>query len=184
MICPRGVPWDIPVDISKGICTRSWRVPGFLEGGIGVMAANKNLGQSYGAIDVSVNFHLPETSHRLLPLGLYKAAGPTWVEKIRKGWTAEYMVEMMERGHVELSLVISLWCANGVGGEEIYGAAEEMLPMLAQYSDKFLGLVGISPLRAWDDKYYAPRYIHRMVSLHGFKGVHMYPHWFGIRIND
>lgn len=138
----------------------------------------------YPAIDISVNCHLPEYSHRLLPLGLYKAAGPTWVEKIRKGWTAEYMVEMMQRANVQLSLLISLWCANGVGGEEIYIAAEEMLDMIQQYPGKFLGLVGISPIRAWDNKYYAPRYIQRMIEEHNFKGVHMYPHWFGIRIND
>ncbi len=139
---------------------------------------------NYRAIDVSVNIHLPEHSYRLLPLGLYKAAGPTWVEKIRAGWTPEFMVEMMDRSQVELSLVISLWCANGVGGEELYVAAEEMLPMFAQYPAKFLGLVGISPIRAWTDKYYAPRYIDRMVREHRFKGAHMYPHWFGIRIDD
>jgi predicted TIM-barrel fold metal-dependent hydrolase len=136
------------------------------------------------AIDISVNIHLPEHSYRLLPLGLYKAAGPTWVEKIRAGWPPEFMVEMMSRSNVQLSLVISLWCANGVGGEELYIAAEEMLPMFAAYPTKFLGLVGISPIRAWADKYYAPRYIELMVKGHGFKGAHMYPHWFGIRIDD
>ena len=139
---------------------------------------------SYQAIDVSVNIHLPEHSYRLLPLGLYKAAGPTWVEKIRAGWPPEYMLEMMDRSKVQLSLVISLWCANGVGGEELYVAAEEMLPMFAAHPTKFLGLVGISPIRAWTDKYYGPRYIDRMVRQYGFKGAHMYPHWFGIRIDD
>jgi predicted TIM-barrel fold metal-dependent hydrolase len=139
---------------------------------------------SYKAIDMSVNFHLPATSSRLLPLGLYKAAGPTWEEKIRKGWTAEYMVKMMERANVGLSLVISLWCANGVGGEEIYVAAEEMLDMFGSYPKEFRGLVGISPIRGWNDHYYAPRYIERAIREYGFVGVHMYPHWFGIRVND
>jgi predicted TIM-barrel fold metal-dependent hydrolase len=138
----------------------------------------------YQAIDVSVNIHLPEHSYRLLPLGLYKAAGPTWIEKIRAGWPPEYMLEMMDRSKVQLSLVISLWCANGVGGEELYVAAEEMLPMFDAHPGRFLGLVGISPIRAWSDRYYGPRYIERMVVEHGFKGVHMYPHWFGIRIDD
>jgi uncharacterized protein len=139
---------------------------------------------SYPAIDVSVNIHLPEHSYRLLPLGLYKAAGPTWVQKIREGWTAEFMVEMMGRSNVQLSLVISLWCANGVGGEELYVTAEEMLEMFAAYPTHFVGLVGVSPIRDWSDKYYAPRYIERMVKQHGFKGAHMYPHWFGIRVDD
>ena len=140
--------------------------------------------ESYSAIDISVNCHLPECSYRLLPLGLYKAAGPTWVDKIRAGWTAEYMVEMMQRSNVQRSFLISLWCANGVGGEEIYVAAEEMLEMMSQYPGKFPGLVGVSPIRSWEDRYYAPRYIQRMVGEYGFKGVHMYPHWFGLRIND
>ena len=148
------------------------------------MATQEMEQPSYQAIDVSVNIHLPENSHRLLPLGLYKAAGPTWVEKIRAGWPPEYMLDMMDRSKVQLSLVISLWCANGVGGEELYVAAEEMLPMFAAHPTKFVGLVGISPIRAWTDKYYGPRYIERMVGEYGFKGAHMYPHWFGIRIDD
>ena len=148
------------------------------------MAATSNQQPDYQAIDVSVNIHLPSHSYRLLPLGLYKAAGPTWVEKIRAGWPPEFMLEMMQRSKVELSLVISLWTANGVGGEELYVTAEEMLPMFAAHPREFLGLVGISPIRATTDKYYAPRYIDRMVREHGFKGAHMYPHWFGIRIDD
>jgi uncharacterized protein len=138
----------------------------------------------YQAIDISVNIHLPETSSRLLPLGLYKAAGPTWEDKIRRGWTADYMVQMMNEAGVDLSLVISLWCANGVGGEEIFVAAEEMLPMFRAYPKLFRGLVGISPVRHWGDRYYAPRYIEHVVRQYGFVGAHMYPHWFGVRVND
>jgi hypothetical protein len=100
---------------------------------------HKAMNDSYAAIDVSVNCHLPECSYRLLPLGLYKAAGPTWVEKIRAGWTTEYMVEMMDRSNVQLSLLISLWCANGVGGEEIYIAAEEMFGMIGQFPRQVSG---------------------------------------------
>ena len=39
-------------------------------------------------------------------------------------------------------------------------------------------------MRTWQDERYAPRYIERAVTEYGFKGVHCYPHWFGIRIND
>jgi predicted TIM-barrel fold metal-dependent hydrolase len=142
------------------------------------------MGEDYKAIDISLNYHAPDTSFRLLPLGLYKAAGPTWVDKIRKGWTHDVVVDMMNRGNVELALVISLWCANGVGGEEIYVNGEEMLGLIEQYPGRFAGLLGLSPARAYEDKYYAPRYLDRMVREHGFKGAHMYPHWFGIRIDD
>jgi len=140
--------------------------------------------EDYKAIDISLNYHAPDTSFRLLPLGLYKAAGPTWVDKIRKGWTHDVVVDMMDRGNVELALVISLWCANGVGGEEIYVDGEEMLGLIERYPGRFAGLLGLSPLRAYEDKYYPPRYLDRMVREHGFKGAHMYPHWFGIRIDD
>ena len=138
----------------------------------------------YKAVDISVNAFLPETSKRFLPLGLWAASGPDWERKVEQGWSAEFLVEMMERGGVELSLLISLVAANGVGGEEMWTTAEEILPVLEQYPDKFAGLVGISTVRTWQDERYAPRYIERAVTEYGFKGVHCYPHWFGIRIND
>jgi uncharacterized protein len=138
----------------------------------------------YQAIDISVNAFLPESSYKHLGLGLWKASGPTMVEKVRKGWTAEYMVEMMDRGNVALSLLISLCSANGVGGEELIVPAEEILPVLQKYPKRFVGLLGISPIRKWGDEYYPPAYIERGIREYGFKGVHMYPHWYGIRIND
>ncbi len=141
-------------------------------------------GSTYKAIDISVNAFLPESSYKHLPLGLWKASGPAWEEKVRKGWSAEYMVEMMERGNVERSFLISLCSANGVGGEEIMVPAEEILPVLEKYPDKFVGVLGISPIRKWGDRYYAPTYIERAINEYGFKGVHMYPHWYGIRVND
>jgi predicted TIM-barrel fold metal-dependent hydrolase len=138
----------------------------------------------YKAIDISVNAFLPESSHKHLGLGLWKASGPAWAEKVRKGWSGEYMVEMMDRGNVELSFLISLCSANGVGGEEIIVPAEEVLAVVQKYPKRFVGLVGISPIHKWGDKYYPPTYIERAIKEYGFKGVHMYPHWYGIRIND
>lgn len=138
----------------------------------------------YKAIDISVNAFLPETSRRFLPLGLWKASGPTWEEKIEKGWTVEYILEMMDRGGVELAGFISLWCADGVGGEEMWVALEEITPILRRHRKRFVGVLGISPLRKWSDKYYAPRLIEQAVKEHGFRAAHMYPHWFGVPIND
>lgn len=139
---------------------------------------------SYKAIDISINAFLPESSYKHLSLGLWKASGPAYEEKVRKGWTAEYMVEMMDRGNVELSCLISLCSANGVGGEELIVPIDEIIPVVEKYPKRFVGLVGLSPLQKWGSPYYPPTYIERAVKEHGFKGVHMYPHWFGIRVND
>jgi predicted TIM-barrel fold metal-dependent hydrolase len=94
------------------------------------------------------------------------------------------MVEMMDQGNVELSCLISLCSANGVGGEELIVPIEEIIPVIQKYPKRFVGLVGLSPLQKWGSPYYPPTYIDRAVREHGFKGVHMYPHWFGIRVND
>ncbi len=139
---------------------------------------------TYKAVDISINAFLPETSRRFLPLGLWQASGPDWEEKVERGWDTEFMVEMMERGNVDVSLLISLVAAHGVGGEEMWTTVDEILPILEEHPDKFVGLVGISPVRPWADERYAPRYIERAVREHGFVGVHCYPHWFGVRIND
>ena len=127
---------------------------------------------------------MPESSYKHLSLGLWKASGPAYEEKVRKGWTAEYMVDMMDRGNVQLSCLISLCSANGVGGEELIVPIDEVIPVINKYPTRFVGLVGLSPLQKWGSPYYPPTYIERAVKEHGFKGVHMYPHWFGIRVND
>lgn len=139
---------------------------------------------AYKAIDMSINAFLPESSYKHLALGLWKASGPAWEDKVRKGWDAEYMVAMMDRGNVEKSCLISLCSAVGVGGEELIVPIEEVIPVLEKYPDRFVGFVGISPIQKWGSPYYPPTYIERAVKQHGFKGVHMYPHWFGIRVND
>jgi uncharacterized protein len=147
-------------------------------------AEPRSAAPEYKAIDISVNAFLPKTSRRFLPLGLWKASGPAWEEKVRKGWTVDYILKMMERGNVELSCFISFWCADGVGGEEMWVAPEEIAPILEKHPKRLIGVVGVSPLRKWGDKYYAPHTIERAVKDMGFKAAHMYPHWFGVPIND
>ena len=77
---------------------------------------------------------------------------------------------MMDRGNVELSCLISLCSANGVGGEELIVPIDEVIPVIQKYPKRFVGLVGLSPLQKWGSPYYPPTYIERAVKEHGFKG--------------
>jgi predicted TIM-barrel fold metal-dependent hydrolase len=79
-----------------------------------------------------------------------------------------------------MSGLISNVSANGVGGEKHFVHADEVAPWLRKYPDRFFGWVGVDPT----GKMETVRYIEYAVKTLGFKGVHVYPHWFGVPIND
>lgn len=142
----------------------------------------------FKAIDISMNAFLPETSARFLDLGFWKwmdehpdfAFGGGWVEKITKGWSGEWMAENMEKDNVDKGFLIALWLADGVGGREMFTRAEEVAQVIEKFPNKFVGLVGVNPLKGME----TIRYIDKAIRELGFKGVHIYPHWFGVPIYE
>lgn len=121
-------------------------------------------------IDPSVNFR-PSTR-----LGRYGYFG---MDDSVGGGNAEFFLEMMEEGGVEMAGVIANRAANGVGGEEMGNHVDAVAPLLESYPDRFFGWVGINPLLGME----TIRYIRYGIETLGFTGVHVYPHWFGLDIN-
>lgn len=123
-------------------------------------------------VDVSTNFR-PHTQ-----LGLYDYLGIP--RETAKGIEpVEYIKEMDEAGVAMVGLIANV-VANGVGGEELACHVDEVAPVLEQYPDRFFGWVGINPTKGMETL----RYIEYGIGELGFKGVHVYPHWFGLPVND
>jgi len=154
--------------------------------------------RDFKAIDFSVNAWFPGgigarfAGIGLPGVGVCNSAMPWWGmpysknrhEETLRGWTPEFMIERMDRAGVEKSGLIACWATEGLGGKDCRVEVEEVYPVVNKYPDRFFGIVGISSLPDPTSKYYPPKYIRHAVQQLGFKAVHMYPHWFGIKIND
>ncbi|MCY4372011.1 MAG: amidohydrolase family protein [bacterium] len=121
-------------------------------------------------IDPSVNFR-PSTR-----LGRYGYFG---MDDSVGGGSAEFFLEMMEEGGVDMAGIIANRAADGVGGEEMGNHVDRVSPLLESHPDRFFGWVGINPLLGME----TIRYIRYGIETLGFTGVHVYPHWFGLDIN-
>ena len=153
--------------------------------------------RSFKAVDFSVNAWFPGVGERFADighpgLGVCNRSDVGWnlpgstdrrAECVR-GWTPEHMIERMDAGGVEKSGLLACWAAVGLGGVECRVEADEVYAAVNKYPDRFFGIVGVSPLPGRWSKYYPRTYIKYAVQQLGFKGVHMYPHWFGVKIND
>lgn len=126
-------------------------------------------------IDVSVNLR----GHTKLPFyrdGPFSEAGA----RGRTPWTAKTLLPAMDAAGIDQVGLIASVAALGVGGELDAIHADEVQEVVAQAPDRLFGWVGINPLETMDTL----RYIDYAVGELGFKGVHVYPHWFGVRVDD
>lgn len=123
-------------------------------------------------VDISVNLR----GHTSLPLYDYlqipKERGRTW-----KG---DELVAAMDEAGVDLAGMIASVTAAGVGGEIDPIHVDEVKAVIDEHPDRLFGWAGINPLTTMDTL----AYIDYAVRDLGFKGVHVYPHWWGVPIND
>jgi len=123
-------------------------------------------------IDVSVNFR-PHTEVKFYDyMGIRRDAAHPLDPKA-------YISEMDRLGVAKAGLVANV-SANGIGGEVLMTHVDEVAPVVKAHPDRFFGWVGINPLKGMETL----RYIDYGIKTLGFKGVHVYPHWFGVPVDD
>ncbi len=153
--------------------------------------------RNFKAIDFSINAWFPGIGERFAgightEIGVCNGSEPWWNlpysknrrEECIKGWTPEFMLERMDEAGVEMGGLIACWAAEGLGGKDCRVEADEVYSVVNRYPNRFYGVLGVSPLPGRTSKHYPRSYIRHAVQELGFKAVHMYPHWFGIKIND
>jgi predicted TIM-barrel fold metal-dependent hydrolase len=124
-------------------------------------------------VDVSCNLR----GHVRLP---FYDRIPTAKERGASGWEAPALVREMDAAGIDKVGLIASVVALGVGGEEDPIHVDEVKPVVDAAPDRLFGWVGINPLKKMETL----RYIDYGVRELGFKGVHCYPHWFGVPVND
>lgn len=123
-------------------------------------------------IDVSVNFK-PHKELKLYDvLGIDRAT--------MKPFDPEAYIGEMDANGVAMTGIVANVAQNGVRGELLATHVDEVYPVLQKHPDRFFGWCGINPLGGMETL----RYIEYAVKELGFKGVHVYPHWFGVPVND
>jgi len=123
-------------------------------------------------IDVSVNFR-PHTE-----VGIYDYLGIPREEA--RMVDPEWIIPEMDRAGVAMAGLVANVSADGIGGQILFTHVDEVAPVVAAHPDRFFGWVGINPLEGMKTL----RYIDYGIKELGFKGVHVYPHWFGYPVND
>ena len=123
-------------------------------------------------IDVSVNFR-PHTE-----IGVYDYLGIS--RETAKRVDPEAFIAEMDRLGIAMAGLVAHVSANGIGGEVLMTHVDEVAPVIQAHPDRFFGWVGINPLKGMETL----RYIEYGIKDLGFKGVHIYPHWFGVPVND
>lgn len=97
-----------------------------------------------------------------------------------KPWQLEDLLTQLDLNRISRAGLIASVVANGVGGEIDSIHADEIQPLIVAAPDRLFGWVGVNPLKTME----TVRYIDYAVRELGFKAVHVYPHWFGVPIND
>lgn len=121
-------------------------------------------------IDVTANFRPhPE-------LGLYDYLGVPG----GKPFEGDNYIEVMDAAGVEMTGLVAGVVANGVGGDVMSTDPDDVAATIEKHPSRYFGWIGVHPL----DTMAALRRIEYGVSELGFKAVHIYPHWFGVPIDD
>lgn len=126
--------------------------------------------QKQRIIDATANFSPhPE-------LGLYKYLG---IEGGKALDPAKYL-ETMDKAGVEITGLVAGSVAIGVGGEVHSTDPDVIAKAIDDHPGRYFGWIGIDPL----DTMPTLKRIEYAVTQLDFRAVHVYPHWFGVPIND
>ncbi|MFC0453358.1 amidohydrolase family protein [Rhodococcus jostii] len=129
-------------------------------------------------VDVAVNFRIGGGWDDSAFGGIFikQRLGEGWDPE--KGWDPDALIQHLDDAGIDMiGLISNVW---NVGGQELFVHADEVKVFIDKFPDRVFGWVGINPLQGMETL----RYIEYAVRDLGFKGVHCYPHWFGLPVND
>lgn len=127
-------------------------------------------------VDASINFRgklkLPFYQSELRKAARERAGTP---------YTAERLLPVLDDAGIDKAVLIASVASVGVGGEVDGIHVDEVAPEVQKAPDRIFGYVGINPTEDIKENL---AYINYAVGDLDFRGVHIYPHWWGMRIDD
>jgi predicted TIM-barrel fold metal-dependent hydrolase len=125
--------------------------------------------------DISINLR----GHTTLPF----YSSPKYLAAKTRGekqWTTPTLLESLDEAGIRYGGVIASFAAADKGRRLDPIAIEEVHEVVAADPSRLFGWIGVNPLTTVE----TVKQIDYAVNQLGFKGVHVYPHWFGVRIDD
>src|SRR5688572_23210556 len=98
---------------------------------------------------------------------------------------ADEYLPLMDEAGVAMTGIMANVAAVNINGQRPVKVLDDVTADLVQieiakHPDRYFGWVGVHPFGGTQ----TIRYIDYAINTLGFKGVHVYPHWFGINVND
>jgi len=126
-------------------------------------------------IDVDFNYRLHP---QLKPTGFVS-------EESSQAFNADAHLALMDEAGVQMTGVVANVAAVNLNGQRPVKVLDDVTADMvhaevAKHPDRYFGWVGVHPFGGTQ----TIRYIDYAINTLGFKGVHVYPHWFGINVND
>lgn len=101
-------------------------------------------------------------------------------DRIRKGWTPEEMVALMDEAGVEKHCMVQLKMKSYLNHQiAVDVQLDEMMAIIEKAPDRFIGFAGINP----DKKMEGVREVERAIKDYGFKAAYLHVYGFGIPID-
>ncbi|MDD9797824.1 MAG: amidohydrolase family protein [Alphaproteobacteria bacterium] len=136
--------------------------------------------KTFQAIDAAVNIWTPQAlQHR-----------PDWTDEFfigkvkgkhdAAGISLETMLEQMDEAGIAYAFLIAAKSGRAGLPGCYHMPPQVVADAIAQYPDRFLGLVGIDPYQGME----GVRALEHAVRELGFIGAHLYPHWFDLPPHD
>lgn len=124
------------------------------------------------AIDIVCNYEFPDPD----------VVRPSWYEgfigdKIGGGpgtISVEQLIEKMDRAHVEHAFLLAEKAGSTSHRIHKRIPMESVARVVQAHPDRFSGLIGVDPMEGMRGL----RELERAITVEGFVGAHLYPHWF------
>jgi predicted TIM-barrel fold metal-dependent hydrolase len=128
-----------------------------------------------GAIDAVVNYEFADPEHERTGWAKSFIEGKIGAEPDRiSGLTVDAFLARMDRAGVEHAFLLAVKAGSALTTLNRRIPYEKVAAVVAAHPDRFSGLAGVDPTEGmrglWE--------LERAVGELGFKGAHLYPHWF------
>lgn len=98
-----------------------------------------------------------------------------------KGYTVEEFLKIMDELGIEKGVTPAWQWRSYLDGTMLWDESPDLIhSVLGAYPDRFVGLVGINPMKRME----GVRELERAVKEYGFRGAHLHTHGFGLPLND
>lgn len=134
-------------------------------------------GTAIRAIDIVCNLYTPElVADRPSWTGSFFGGKLGQPDSLVGGVDLPRLVDMLDEAGIERAFLIATKAGPAWDPESSRTPYRAVIDAVRRYPDRFVAIAGIDPTEGMD----GVRELRHLVEEHGFRGAHLYPHWFDL----